>query len=189
MLNSSGSPVDWLWVVEFWLIWLWIGTVWRPCWGCGPRKAWDLTGASLFVHDHSRCHFIHLFPLLVPPLDLLVWKDLKLTFKNTLGTSLVAQWLGFHLPMQGTRVWTLVREDPTCCGATKPVRHNYWACVWEPASHNYWSPRAYSPCSATREATAMRSLHTTMKSSPRSPQLEKANAQQRSQKTPQKTTH
>ena len=40
-------------------------------------------------------------------------------------TSLVAQWLRIHLPMQGTRVQALVREDPTCHGATKPVRHNY----------------------------------------------------------------
>ena len=31
------------------------------------------------------------------------------------------------LPMQGTRVWSLFWEDPTCCRATKPVRHNYWA--------------------------------------------------------------
>ena len=30
--------------------------------------------------------------------------------------------------MQGTQVWALVWEDPTCHGATKPV-HNYWACV------------------------------------------------------------
>ena len=41
------------------------------------------------------------------------------------GTSLVAQWLRIHLPMQGTQVQALVREDPTCCGATKPVHHNY----------------------------------------------------------------
>ena len=41
------------------------------------------------------------------------------------GASLVAQWLRICLPMQGTRVQSLVREDPTCCGATKPVRHNY----------------------------------------------------------------
>ena len=41
--------------------------------------------------------------------------------------------------MQGTRVWALVREDPTCHGTTKPVRHNYWACALEPASHNYWA--------------------------------------------------
>ena len=48
-------------------------------------------------------------------------------------TSLVAQWLRIHLPMQGTRVRALVREDPTGPGATKPMRHNYW------------SPRALSP--------------------------------------------
>ena len=44
--------------------------------------------------------------------------------------------------MQGTRVWALVWEDPTCHGATKPVCLNYWVCALEPASHNYWSPRA-----------------------------------------------
>ena len=45
--------------------------------------------------------------------------------KETPGTSLVAQWLRIRLPMQGTRVRALVQEDPTCRGATKPVRHNY----------------------------------------------------------------
>ena len=38
---------------------------------------------------------------------------------------LVAQWLRIRLPMQGTRVRALVREDPTCRGAAKPVCHNY----------------------------------------------------------------
>ena len=42
-----------------------------------------------------------------------------------LGTSLVAQWLRIRLPMQETPVQSLVQEDPTCRGATKPVRHNY----------------------------------------------------------------
>ena len=51
------------------------------------------------------------------------------------GTSLVAQWLRICLPMQGTRV----REDPTCRGATKPVRQNYRACTLEPTSHIYWA--------------------------------------------------
>ena len=41
------------------------------------------------------------------------------------GTSLVVQWLTICLPVQGTQVRSLVLEDPTCCGATKPVRHNY----------------------------------------------------------------
>ena len=53
------------------------------------------------------------------------------------GTSLVAQGLRVRLPMQGTRVRALVREDPTRRRATKPVRHNYGACALEPASHNY----------------------------------------------------
>ena len=47
------------------------------------------------------------------------------TQKITTQASLVAQWLRICLPMQGTRVRALVWEDPTCRGATKPVRHNY----------------------------------------------------------------
>ena len=53
--------------------------------------------------------------------------------------SLVVQWLRIRLPMQGTRVQSLVLEDPTCCGATKPVSHRYWACALGPVSHNYWA--------------------------------------------------
>ena len=69
--------------------------------------------------------------------------------------SLLVQWLRIRLPMQGTRVRALVREDPTCRGATKPVRHNYWACALQPARHHCWShapqllkpvcPRARAP--------------------------------------------
>ena len=100
------------------------------------------------------------------------------------GTSLVAQWLRVCLPVQGTRVQALVREDPACRRATKPMCHNYRACALEPESHNYWAhvlqlqactPRSLWP---QREATAMRSPRTATKSSPRSPQLEKAHAQQ-----------
>ena len=95
--------------------------------------------------------------------------------------SLVVQWLRIRLPMQETRVRALVWEDPTCRGVTKPVRHNYWACALEPASHNYWArvpqllkPTCLEPLIPTREATTMRSLCTTMKSSPRSQQPEKS---------------
>ena len=38
---------------------------------------------------------------------------------------LVVQWLRIRLQMQGTLVRALVREDPTCRGATKSVQHNY----------------------------------------------------------------
>ena len=61
------------------------------------------------------------------------------SIKITIGTSLVAQWIRIFLPMQGTRVQGLVREDPTCRGTAKPVHHNYWACALEPASHSYWA--------------------------------------------------
>ena len=61
-------------------------------------------------------------------------------------TSLVVQWLRIRLPVQGTRVRALVQEDPTCCRATKPVHHNYWACV----------PLLLSPCATTTEACAPR---------------------------------
>ena len=66
---------------------------------------------------------------------------------GTKGASLVAQQLRIRLSMQGTRVRALVWEDPTCRGATKPVRHSYWVCALEPTSHNYWSraPRACAP--------------------------------------------
>ena len=78
--------------------------------------------------------------------------------KFTSWTSLVVWWIRLHLPMQGAQVPSLVREDPTCLGATQPVCHSYWA----------HEPRA--PCSATGESTALRSLSL--------PQLEKAQVQQ-----------
>ena len=76
-----------------------------------------------------------------------------------LGTSLVAQWLSICLPMQGTQVQALVREDPMCLGATNPVHHNYLACALEPVSHNCWAhvPQLLEPtrlelCSATKKS-------------------------------------
>ena len=94
--------------------------------------------------------------------------------------SLVAQWWRIHEPMQGARVQSLIQEDPTCHRATKPVCHNYWAYALEPGSHNYWAhtPQllklmAQNPCSATREATTLRSPHTATESRTRSLQLEK----------------
>ena len=96
--------------------------------------------------------------------------------KKNLRTSLVVQWLRICLPMQGAWVRSLVQKDPTCCEATKPVHHNYWACALEPVSHNYWArmpqllkltcPRAHapqllSPCTATTEACTLYGPHAT----------------------------
>ena len=63
------------------------------------------------------------------------------------GASLGVQWLRIHLPMQGTRVPSLVWEDPIYPGAAKPV------------CHSYWSPHTQSLYSAPGEATTVRSLH------------------------------
>ena len=86
--------------------------------------------------------------------------------RKSQGASLVVQWLRVLMPMQGTRVPSLVWEDPKCCRAPEPVRHNYRA----------HAPRR--PCSATTEATRGGNPHTSTKSSPHLPQLEKACVQQ-----------
>ena len=53
----------------------------------------------------------------------------KTDINKILRTSLMVQWLGICLSLQGTWVQSLVREDSTCHRATKPMGHNYWAHV------------------------------------------------------------
>ena len=110
--------------------------------------------------------------------------------KKGYGTSLVAQWLRICLPMHGTWVRALVQEDPTCRGATKPVCHNYWACALEPMSHDYWAhapqllkPTCLEPVLCNKRSHRNEKPTTATKSSPHSPQLEKARAQQQRSNT------
>ena len=37
----------------------------------------------------------------------------------------------------GDIVWSLVWDDATHYGATKPMSHNFWAWALEPSSHSY----------------------------------------------------
>ena len=67
--------------------------------------------------------------------------------------SLVVQWMRLCLPMQGTQVWSLVPEDPSCRRAAKPVHHHYQ------------SPCTSGRCSATRSPCSVKP-GTTVKSSP-----------------------
>ncbi|KAJ8775921.1 hypothetical protein J1605_015984 [Eschrichtius robustus] len=60
-----------------------------------------------------------------PHLPRKVERSRKIPEQAIAGASLVAQWLRIRLPMQGTQVQSLVQEDTTCRGATKPVQHNY----------------------------------------------------------------
>ena len=98
--------------------------------------------------------------------------------KSDIGTSLVAQSLRIRLPMQGTWVWSLVWEDPTCCGATKPMCHNYWACaprLLKPARSRACVLQLLSPHAATTEACAPRA-HASQQEKP--PQWEACALQQ-----------
>ena len=83
--------------------------------------------------------FVLLQVIIIPPTSMIRYPLLE---NISRGTSLVAQWLRIRLPIQGTWVRSLVQEDPICHGATKPMRHNYWACALESVSHNYWSPHS-----------------------------------------------
>ena len=66
--------------------------------------------------------------------------------KNQLGTSLVAQWLRIRLPVQGTRVRPLVREDHAteqlspCATTTEPAFSSPQATTAEARA-----PRAHAP--------------------------------------------
>ena len=44
----------------------------------------------------------------------------------------MAQWSRIHLPVRGTRVQSLVREEPTWGGAFEPVHHNLFSRAAEP---------------------------------------------------------
>ena len=63
----------------------------------------------------------------------------------------MVQWLRIRRPMQGTRVQALVREDPTCRGATKPVRYRATA-----LRSTARKPQLLSPRAITTEAHAPR---------------------------------
>ena len=98
------------------------------------------------------------------------------------GASLVAQWERIHLPMQETWVESLIRDNPICHRATKPVRHSCWACALEPTSHTYW---AHVPQLLKSECPGARALQQEkppqwkacaqqLENSPQRPQLEKS---------------
>ena len=56
----------------------------------------------------------------------------------------MAQWLRIRLPMQGTRVRALVREDPTCRGASERQLLSLRSRARE--------PQLLSTCATTTEA-------------------------------------
>ena len=89
------------------------GGVKTPQGGRFPGRGWGQAGA-----DHEKQQSLEFW-------DHLYWNlDAELRSQSQ-GASLVAQCLRICLLMQGTRVRSLVWEDPTCRRATRPVSQNY----------------------------------------------------------------
>ena len=68
---------------------------------------------------------------------------------------MVAQRKRIYLPMQETQVKSLVRDDPTCCEATKSEPQLLSLCSRDGAATTE-AHAPYSPCSMTRDATTVR---------------------------------
>ena len=66
-------------------------------------------------------------------------------------TSLMAQWIQIHQPVQGSWVRSLVWKDSICRGATKPMHHNFWACTLEPLLCNERSHHNEKPAYSNEE--------------------------------------
>ena len=91
-----------------------------------------------------------------------------------LGTSLVVQWWGVCLSMQGTGVWSLVWEEQLSLPAatTEPTCHSCWACVLQ-----LLMPACLEPELCSKRGHPVRCPCTAMRSDPCSLQLEKAHGQ------------
>ena len=112
---------------------------WVSTWGISPLGLACFLESCCFLIHSSLCVKVgsmvssklvrQIWEPFSPKFYLPFWFVCWLTIMLIEGASLVAQWLGICLPMQGTRVRALVWEDPTCRGAAGPVSHNYWACA------------------------------------------------------------
>ena len=81
--------------------------------------------------------------------------------------------------MQETRVQSLIWEDPTCHGATKPVHHNCWTSALEPIES--CCPRAHALQQEKPQQWEAHAVQWT--AGPSLLQLEKAHTQQRKPST------
>ena len=68
-----------------------------------------------------------------------------LTINYNGGLPCLVQWLRIHLPMQGTRVPSLVQKDSVCDRVTRPVILYSGAGSAEPTRHNCWRLSALEP--------------------------------------------
>ena len=120
--------------------------LWKPATG---REAWCWAEEETRARGHARgplllrglrktLRFSHLLPRACLWAVLLTLGTIPFTKQNIWdfpGGPLVE-----NLPADAVdNIRSLVWEDSTCCGATKPMSHNYWAHVLQPRSHSYWA--------------------------------------------------
>ena len=87
------------------------------CVTCRPKsQSWQKSARSLLPVCLAECHMCSQ-KLQRTQRRMAAGQALK---EELAGTSLMAAWLRIRLPMRGTQVRSLVREDPTCRGAAKP---------------------------------------------------------------------
>ena len=111
----------------------WSGLLRPPLGIYGCMCAYMYTHTHTHIHTHICASKLLKLEVKICTLDYTFYfhkKFVKVNFKTCgSGTSPVVQWVRICLPMQGTRILSLAQEDSTCCAATKPVSHNYWAHV------------------------------------------------------------
>ena len=109
---------------------------------CGWRSSREITSKGPF-HEDVKVRWQ------LPKWAVLKWKCESESPWGEGFAFLVTQWEIICLPIQETRV-SLVQEDPTCLGATKPMSHKYWPCALESCSLNYWAhvPHLLKPASS-----------------------------------------
>ena len=116
--------------------------VWKIPWAEELGRLQSL-GPQRAGHDFTFTFMVDLLCCIISSVqqsDMVIYILSFLTLKQRVWeTSLVAQWIWVCLPTQGTWVQSLVEEDSTYCGETKPMCHNYQAHALEPASHNCWA--------------------------------------------------
>jgi len=77
--------------------------------------------------------------------------------------------------MQESRVQSLIRKDPTCHRATKPMPHSYGVCALEPRGPQLLKPTCPRVCAPQQEKPQQQGAHKLqLETRPHSPQLEKS---------------
>ena len=112
-----------------------------------------------------------------PAIPLLgIYPEKNCNSKTHMGTSFVVQWVRIQ-------VRSLVQENSTCLGATKPVQHDYCARAPETMSWSCWAhmPQLLKPsksraCGLQEEPPQWEACTLQRESRPCSPQPEKAQA-------------